>query len=154
MTRQLLGLGPSCVTLCLERLDAANAATLPAVLVNAAGLSREDRITILLGGYAKELCLYDRDNIAGKGVFFTRLTRSADDAAGVARILGRPQPNTVPEVERLLVEALIGVRHRPYALLARDLVGFRCRVSRLHAAWERAGFRSMGLHADLLPDVA
>ena len=37
-------------------------------------------------------------------MFFTRLTRSADDAAGVARILGRPRPNTVPEVERLLVE--------------------------------------------------
>ncbi|KIU26614.1 hypothetical protein SR39_31535 [Methylobacterium radiotolerans] len=53
-------------------------------------------------------------------MFFTRLTRSADDAAGVARILGRPRPNTVPEVERLLVEALIGGRHRPYALLARS----------------------------------
>lgn len=125
MTRQRLGLGPSCVTLGLERLDAANAAALPAVPVDAAGLSREDGITVLLGGYARELRLYDRDDIAGKGVFFTRLTRSADDAAGVARLLGRPQPNTVPEVERRLVEALIGVRYRPYALLARDLVRFR-----------------------------
>jgi hypothetical protein len=65
VTSQRLGLGPSCVTLGLERFDAANAAALPAVPVDAAGLSREDRITVLFG-YARELCLYDRDDIAEK----------------------------------------------------------------------------------------
>lgn len=129
-------------------------ATPPAVLVNAAGLSRTDRISVLLGGYAGELCLYDRDYVASGGAFATRLDHSGNDAAGLARILGRPEPTTIPSIERVLVEALIGVRHRPYALLARDLAGFRRWVSRLHAAWEQEGFRGLGLRADLLPDAA
>lgn len=132
----------------------ANDTELPAVMVNAAGLSRNDRICVLLGGYAGELCLYDRDYIAGDNAFFTRLSHSADDAAGIARTLGLPEPVTIPAVEKMLVAALKGARNKPYTLLTRDLAGFRRWVSRLHAAWEREGFRGVGLRADLLPDAA
>ena len=125
----------------------------PAVIANAAGLSRNDRISVLLGGYVGELCLYDRTYIEGGGEFFTRLADSADDAAEIARILGLPKPGTTVEVEKMLVAALKGARHKPYTLLTRDLGGFRSWVSRLHAAWEREGFRSMGLRPDLLPDA-
>ena len=123
----------------------------PAVLASAAGLSRNDRICVLLGGYAGELCLYDHAYVAGGGEFFTCLDYSADDAAKIARILGLPKPDTTVAVEKMLVAALTGARHKPYTLLTRDLGGFRRWVSRLHAAWEREGFRSMGLRSDLLP---
>ncbi|OHV14802.1 hypothetical protein BK022_23710 [Methylorubrum extorquens] len=132
----------------------ANEDALPAVLTSTAGLSSDDRISILLGGYAGELCLYERSYIEKGGQFFTQLDRSIDDAAEIARILGRLEPTTTLAAERVLVDAFVGVGRRPHTLLARDLSGFRRWVSRLHAAWEREGFRSMGLNSDLLPDAA
>lgn len=126
----------------------------PAVLINASGLSRSDRISILLGGYAGELCLYDHTYVAEGGEFFTRLAESTDDAADIARILGLPKPVTTSAVEKMLVDALKGARYKPYTLLTQDLADFRHWVSQLHAAWEQEGFRSMGLCADLLPASA
>lgn len=130
----------------------ANENALPAVLTNTGGFSRADRVSALLGGYAGELCLYEYAYIARGGEFFTRLDRSIDDAGSIARILGRPNPTTIQAAERVLVDAMAGVGQKPYALLARDLSGFRRWVSRLHAAWEQEGFRSLGLRTDLLPE--
>jgi hypothetical protein len=132
----------------------ANENALPAVLTNTRGLSRNDRICVLLGGYAGELCLYDHTYIAGGGAFFTRLDGSADDARDIARILGLPEPATIPAAERMLVADLKGARQKPYTLLTRDLDGFRRWVSQLHTAWEHEGFRGLDLRADLLPEHA
>lgn len=129
-------------------------AVLPAVQINASGLGRKDRISILLGGYAGELCLHEHSYIVEGGAFFTRIAGSANDAARIARILGQPEPTTHLAIEQVLVTALRGVGHKPYSLLARDLAGFRRWVSRLHAAWEAESFRSLGLRADLLPPAA
>lgn len=132
----------------------ANENALPAVLTNTRGLSRNDRICVLLGGYAGELCLYERSYIEKGGAFFTRLDCSADDARDIARILGLPEPTTIPAAEKMLVAALKGARQKPYTLLTRDLDGFRRWVSRLHTAWEHEGFRGLDLRADLLPEHA
>ncbi|OAH29766.1 hypothetical protein AX289_29595 [Methylorubrum populi] len=132
----------------------ADADALDGVRVDAAGFSRNDRISVLLGGYAGELCLYDYAYLARGGELFTRLSHSIDDAAAIAQILSRPRPTTIQAAERILVEALTAVNRKPYNLLARDLAGFRRWVSRLHAAWEREGFRGLDLRADLLPEHA
>jgi hypothetical protein len=129
-------------------------AVLPAVLVNAEGLGRRDRISILLGGYAGELCLYERSYLVEGGELFTRIAHSADDAAGIARLLGLPEPADDAAVEGLLVAALKAADYWPYALLTRDLGGFRRWVSRLHAAWAAESFRRLGLLHDLLPPAA
>ncbi|MGE8131713.1 hypothetical protein ACQKQD_32675 [Methylobacterium sp. NPDC080182] len=132
----------------------ADAEALDGVRVNTAGFSRSDRISALLGGYAGELCLYEHTYLARNGEFFTRLDCSIDDAAAIAKIVGRPTPTTVRAAERILVEALMAVNRKPYTLLTRDLAGFRRWVSRLHAAWEHAGFRGLDMRADLLPEPA
>lgn len=124
---------------------------LPTVLVNASGLGRRDRIGILLGGYVGELCLYEPGYLAEGGEFLTRITHSADDAAAIARILGRPELADDAGVERLLVAALKAADYKPYTLLTRDLAGFRRWVSRLHAAWLAEDFRGLDLRPDLIP---
>lgn len=88
------------------------------------------------------------------GELFTRIADSADDAAGIARLLGLPETADDAAVEGLLVAALKAADYRPYALLTRDLGGFRRWVSRLHAAWAAESFRRLGLLDDLLPPAA
>lgn len=127
---------------------------LPSVVVGTSGLSGKAVISILLGGYAGELCLYERDYIAAGGEHYTRVLNTADDAARVATILGLPgKPTTHGEIEAVLVAALLGLGRRPYDLLASDLTGFRRCVSRLHAAWEVTGFQSFVVPEDLLPPL-
>lgn len=127
---------------------------LPAVAVNAIGLGRRDRISILLGGYVGEICLYEPGYLAVGGEFFTRITHSADDAASIAQILGWPELADDVGVERLLEAAQKATNHRPYALLTRDLSGFRRWVSRLHAAWAAEDFSDLDLRPDLVPTDA
>jgi hypothetical protein len=127
---------------------------LPSIAVGTAGLSGEAVMSILLGGYAGELCLYDRDYVAAGGDHYTRVLDSAADAARLATILGLPdEPTSHDEIQAVLVAALLGLRYRPYDLLAGDLTGFRASVSRLHAAWEATGFRSFVVPENLLPPV-
>ena len=117
-----------------------------AVMINRAGLSERDLISIVLGGYVGELCLYDESYIKSGGAYFTRIVNTANDAAELARIQPRLRaspPRTHREIEKLLIDSLKAVQHRPYLLLARNLKGFRESVSNLHARWEAVKFRAL-----------
>jgi hypothetical protein len=132
--------------------DHTSGANLPAVTINKRGLSPEAMISVLLGGYVGELCLYDRSYIDGGGDYSTCVMEAANDARDLVRIqplLGPTLPETRQEIEKLLVSSLKYVNLKPYLLLARDIKGFRESVSNLYARWKAIDFHALTGGAEL-----
>lgn len=124
----------------------------PSTVLNTAGLSQKQLLSIYVAGYAGELCLFDKAHMQSDGEIHACVAESANDAAAIVSIGMLPvaAPNDTDDIQRVLVGCVQALRFEPYNILYGDIVGFRRAVSVLYAQWKVVGFQGLAFTGDML----
>ncbi len=124
----------------------------PSTMLNTAGASQTQLLSIYVAGYAGELCLFDKAHVQSGGEIHVCAAGCANDAAAIMSIGKLPitAPNDTDDIQRVLVGCIQALQFEPYNILYGDVVGFRRAVSVLYAQWKAVGFRGLAFTGDTL----
>lgn len=124
----------------------------PSMMLNTAGASQTQLLSICVAGYAGELCLFDKAHVQSGGEIHVCAAGSANDAAAILKIgkLSIVALKDTNDIQRVLVGCVQSLKFEPYNILYCDVAGFRRTASVLYAQWKAVGFQGLAFTGDAL----